>query len=503
MKIGTATVVLLVMLRMGAGCHFLYEGVWKIKHPEFSAEGFLRQAKGPAAPLFHAFIPDMDGRRRLKIEKAVAADNLVASWRKVCDNCETRLTGPFRDRLKAYEAKRKKTEDGKLSAENEDTVRRLENKIDRLTLKFERLSEPILWEAEDKLETFLAKNENAILAYFATPPAERKSPGKVEDWLTQIARIQQEYVAALKKKDYAKADQELGGLKAELESAIGRSVGALQPVYQEGSPVEKLASVSGIRNPNGGEVLRVAELIRADKFYKPYAKLKQDVIRKYHLNADQQYQADRIYRRYKDAAIAVLAENQADIAVYFEALKRFEEREAIGNNGAAHQLERGHDERQKLLKEVGVWLSGLKASGEGYQTALAGLLTKQQAAKGALPVPWKLMDYMNFAVTYGLSAIGLCLLLGLFTRPAALAAGCFMVSIVLTQPAWPTIYPPDPPMVGHALLINKDFIEMLVLFTLASTAVGRWAGLDYFVENYIVSLWGKLQNKSNQQEDKS
>ena len=38
-------------------------------------------------------------------------------------------------------------------------------------------------------------------------------------------------------------------------------------------------------------------------------------------------------------------------------------------------------------------------------------------------------------------------------------------------------------MVGHALLINKDFIEMLALVTIATTAVGRWGGLDFILYN--------------------
>ncbi len=43
--------------------------------------------------------------------------------------------------------------------------------------------------------------------------------------------------------------------------------------------------------------------------------------------------------------------------------------------------------------------------------------------------------------------------------------------------------PPDPPQLGHALLVNKDFVEMIALFLLATTAVGRWGGLDYFLDN--------------------
>ena len=59
---------MLVVLRITIGCHFLYEGVWKFKHAEFSAEPFLTQAKGPAAPLFYAMVHDINGRQRLKIE---------------------------------------------------------------------------------------------------------------------------------------------------------------------------------------------------------------------------------------------------------------------------------------------------------------------------------------------------------------------------------------------------------------------------------------------------
>ncbi len=61
-------VVALVALRLALGCHFLYEGVWKIKHrDEFSAEPFLTQAKGPISGLFYAMVPDINGRERLQI----------------------------------------------------------------------------------------------------------------------------------------------------------------------------------------------------------------------------------------------------------------------------------------------------------------------------------------------------------------------------------------------------------------------------------------------------
>ena len=493
LKIGTATVVLMVMLRMGLGCHFLYEGVWKMTHPEFSAESFLTMAKGPAAPIFHAMIYDIDGLKRLKIERGISADSLLTQWRKVRDSSEERLVKDYVDRLKRYEAKKKKQK-GELSAEDRATVASLEKKIRSLTKPFQRGTEPILWKCEDQLDTFLKKNERSMLAYFATPSGERESSEKVEGWLKDLGRIQTEYVEQLT--DFGKKDE-------AARKAIVPSLDKLAPVIDESKAVEELVAGNRLRNPKGDEILKVADFTRAEKFYEPCKKLKAAVFAKYGLNDDQKYHAEGTYRQYKNAFKTLLADNQDDIAVYFKALKRLEDHRAAGNNGAAHQKQRLYDEKQKLRKEVGVWLKELEASESGFQDALAGMLTSQQAARGALPVPWKRIDYINFAVTYGLTAIGLCLLLGLFTRPAALGGACFMISVILTQPAWPTIVPHDPPVVGHALLINKDFIEMLALFMLATTAVGRWAGLDYFVENYVVSLWGKLQNKSNPQEDKS
>jgi thiosulfate dehydrogenase [quinone] large subunit len=43
----------IVVLRVLIGWHFLYEGVAKLTTPSWSAAGFLKQARGPLAGLFH------------------------------------------------------------------------------------------------------------------------------------------------------------------------------------------------------------------------------------------------------------------------------------------------------------------------------------------------------------------------------------------------------------------------------------------------------------------
>jgi uncharacterized membrane protein YphA (DoxX/SURF4 family) len=86
-------------------------------------------------------------------------------------------------------------------------------------------------------------------------------------------------------------------------------------------------------------------------------------------------------------------------------------------------------------------------------------------------------------------------LAGLFTRFFCLAGGVFLASILLSQPAWPTIYPPLPPSAGHSLVVNKEFIEMIAMLALATTPVGRWAGLDFFIHNLLIRPFFSAKGK--------
>lgn len=77
---------------------------------------------------------------------------------------------------------------------------------------------------------------------------------------------------------------------------------------------------------------------------------------------------------------------------------------------------------------------------------------------------------VNLAATLLTIGVGICLLLGLFTRLAAVAGAVFLLSVIATQPPWlataePTYY---------------QTVEVAGLLVLAGTGAGRWLGLDYF-----------------------
>jgi uncharacterized membrane protein YphA (DoxX/SURF4 family) len=198
-----------------------------------------------------------------------------------------------------------------------------------------------------------------------------------------------------------------------------------------------------------------------------------------------------VFGRFKrDVERNYLVSVESDLKAFYASLDRFEQ-SAERSQGAPFQKERRWNDMMKLRQEAQGWIRELETREANYQRALYDLLDEDQRELGAVPASWNPFDWgrmgqINFAVTFALTAMGLCLILGLFTRLAALGGAGFMFFVVLTQPAWPGIYPPDPPVVGHALLINKDFVEMLALLTIATTLAGRWAGLDYFIHHLIV-----------------
>ena len=202
--------------------------------------------------------------------------------------------------------------------------------------------------------------------------------------------------------------------------------------------------------------------------------------------------ADKVYEKHLRGAEQYLADNWKEITAHFEALDRFDDAKKT-NPTAAYQNKRTWDQMRKLRSEAKTWLVELDASEKSYKMALRELAEKGELggrdpfAASLNPFAWTRMEQIRFAITWALTAIGACLIIGLGTRPAALGGGMFMMFVVMSQPSFPGVVPADPPQLGHAMLINKDFIEMVALFLLATTAVGRWGGLDYFLENFIVN----------------
>jgi uncharacterized membrane protein YphA (DoxX/SURF4 family) len=235
-------------------------------------------------------------------------------------------------------------------------------------------------------------------------------------------------------------------------------------------------------------------VINSDAIADRWKKVQKEFSDFYSLPDESDDKSKGVYVAFHKQLDEYLKENADDIAAYFAALDRFEN-DPERNQDVPFQKQRRWDRMMELRGEADKWVKNIEGQERAYAQSLYSLLNsdalKAQKERGLVtsswnPFQWDRMKQIDFAVTFALTAIGLCLMLGLCTPLAALGGACFMCFVVLTQPAFPTIYPPDPHVVGHSLLVNKDFIEMLALLVVAATRAGRWGGLDVLVSRWII-----------------
>jgi uncharacterized membrane protein YphA (DoxX/SURF4 family) len=402
-QFGIATVVMLVVLRIVLGWHFLYEGVWKINNPDkfkAEAEGFLTGARGPFGPMFHAMVPDLDGRQRLQIDitrvnetDAKGKDREVIKDQPVEDRWET-----LRQRFVDYYRPAGKDEDLSALHEGLDT---------EATAVYKR--------HVDGLRKYLKEKAPEIDAYFAA--LDRYQEGRKTDPRT----------AFQKQRRWDEMQQLRREAKGWITDLEDREKG-----YQ--------ADLLALLDPHAPEAK--SETADAKKTAETKTAAKSE--------------AKKTEKKTAKAEKTAAAKPEA------KTVAKAEKKPAADETKAA----KSHPDFSEL------------ADARHGNAPFAPSLN---------PFQWKRIDQISFALTWGLFLLGLCLMLGFFTRTSALAGGVFMLFVVMSQPSFPGVYPADPPQLGHALLVNKDFVEMIALFLLATTAAGRWGGLDYFIHNFIVN----------------
>ncbi len=96
----------------------------------------------------------------------------------------------------------------------------------------------------------------------------------------------------------------------------------------------------------------------------------------------------------------------------------------------------------------------------------------------------RMLDLADRTVSWGLTLCGLGLLLGCFTRLSALGGACLLLLFYLSLPPLPSL-PENPLAEGKYLFVNKNLIEALALFVIATTASGRWFGVDGLLSLFV------------------
>jgi thiosulfate dehydrogenase [quinone] large subunit len=91
-----------------------------------------------------------------------------------------------------------------------------------------------------------------------------------------------------------------------------------------------------------------------------------------------------------------------------------------------------------------------------------------------------LLANADLITMWGLTLVGLLLILGLFTRLAALGGIGFIVMFYLCNPPF-VGYFYSIPTEGSYLIVNKNIVELCALLVVLVTGSGKFAGLDRIV----------------------
>jgi uncharacterized membrane protein YphA (DoxX/SURF4 family) len=195
----------------------------------------------------------------------------------------------------------------------------------------------------------------------------------------------------------------------------------------------------------------------------------------YGLDDKQQAQTTRLLGQFQDQLRSWAADNRDALATHVHEWQRKETTRERPSSDVPFQKKRLAEKQAALAAEAGGWLAELEGVEASYHNALDAVLSGDQRSLPAMPHHTTSIDLVDDAMTYLILAVGLLLLLGLFTRLACLAGVAFLLPVVLMQPFW----------VSDTVPTYNQFVEMFALLTLATTDVGRWGGLDYFVTRLL------------------
>jgi len=229
-----------------------------------------------------------------------------------------------------------------------------------------------------------------------------------------------------------------------------------------------------------------------DKTQIHLATFRDRVIGHYGFDAKQKAAAQGNYAKAIEQFKWVISENEGDIEEYNLGRSRIEKNEADFRRNRVASLAGQTDAiRAEWTQKVSPTLKQMDEiwkTNELSQNQLATLDQSQKRPPLKLGVPrTQLMDtsVLNQFVPYFDMAIGICLIFGLLTPVAALAAAGFLGSVFMSQ---------YPPTTGPSSTMYQ-LIEGVSCLVLAGTGAGRFGGLDFFFHIIICKLWPNAGGK--------
>lgn len=198
------------------------------------------------------------------------------------------------------------------------------------------------------------------------------------------------------------------------------------------------------------------------------------------LSDEARQQTDEVSANHWQILANYFADEAAAIAEYQHELWRQVELEASPGAGEMpFQIERANAKRGETGAQARRWVNQVGELEGAYLADLRTVVSADEAADATAlsSVDAALTDpraarlaTINQAATVLTLAVGVCLLVGFFTRLTSLAGAVFLLSVIASQPPW----------VAGAVPTYYQIVELAGLLVLAATGAGRWFGLDYF-----------------------
>jgi uncharacterized membrane protein YphA (DoxX/SURF4 family) len=147
---------------------------------------------------------------------------------------------------------------------------------------------------------------------------------------------------------------------------------------------------------------------------------------------------------------------------------------------SAFEQERQTADRAKLDSTARQLLAFVEEPLEELAAQANAIARADQLAEGSPPQVASQTRVVDRMIMWSLALVGVCLLAGFLTEPAAVAGAAILAVFYLAAPPWPGL--PAAGTEGHYIFVNRNLIEMFAVLLLMAARAGRWAGLDAWLK---------------------
>jgi uncharacterized membrane protein YphA (DoxX/SURF4 family) len=208
--------------------------------------------------------------------------------------------------------------------------------------------------------------------------------------------------------------------------------------------------------------------------------------RHYGFDEDQRRQAQGILASAEKSYLNYLNAHAEEIAEYTLQLDHLlEQSRRPMNQQIDFARQRLADKETELRSKVTPWLKDISAQYRDLERRISELASLEQRGRGVLRIGDPARSRLDEAVKWVITGAGVLLMLGLFTRLAAVVAAAFLLSVMGTQPPWV----PD----ANLQYFYYQFVEFWALMVLVAFAAGRYAGLDFI----LAGLWSRRETATS------